>query len=118
MSQVSNINQITPHHNYFVRLDRDDNPKLSRCYPPGGYPTVVAAKQAEIYEIQDEIRFHLEMISGFLKDIERSKEKRGHMRPYISINLLLNEIEKATTHQENVRMLKLDDTSRQGKELS
>jgi hypothetical protein len=94
MSQVSNSNKITPNPNYFARVDLDGNPKLLRCSPQGGYPTAAAAIEAEIKEIQEQMRFHLDTISGLLNDIEDAKEQQGHAHLYCEINALLNEIEK------------------------
>ena len=60
--------------NYFVRVDRDDNPQLIRCSPARGYLTVAEAKEAKIQELRDERRFYYEQINGFMSDLEAAKE--------------------------------------------
>jgi hypothetical protein len=78
MSEVSNSNKVTTHRNYFISVDRGDNPKLIACSPPLGYPTVAAAKEAKIKEIQDELRFYWEEINGLMdciEEAEKTKEK-------------------------------------------
>jgi hypothetical protein len=97
-------------HNYFVRDDYA-NPQLITCSAPLGYPTVAAAKEAKVKEIQEEMRFHLETIGGLLNDIEQAKEQQSHIRLYCEINGFLSEIEKARSEQEKVRKLSLRDAS-------
>jgi hypothetical protein len=111
MSQVSNTNKIRTHHSYCVRVDRCDGPELIKCSPQGGYRTVAAAKEARIEEIQENMRFDLETISGLLNDIKDAKKQQNRMRLYCEINAFLNEIEKARKEQEKVRGLSLEDGS-------
>jgi hypothetical protein len=67
-------------HNYFVSVDLDGNPKLIRCSPPQGYPTVAAARKAKLKEMEDEICFYYEQINGFMNDIERGKETTAKVK--------------------------------------
>jgi hypothetical protein len=106
MSYVSNSGK-KPQKHYCVIAARDGNPKLISCRPPGGYSTVATAKKAKIEEIQEEIRFQLETISGLLNDIQGAKEQHRRIRLYCEINGLLNEIERAKKEEAKVRKLEL-----------
>jgi hypothetical protein len=106
MNQVSNSNNPATVSNYYVRVDRDGDPKLSSCSPPAGYSTVAGAQQAEIKEINEGIRFHIEMIGAFLNDLAQAKKQQRRMRLYCEINGLMNEIEKARSEEAKVRKLR------------
>ena len=101
MFQTSNTTKTPNKANYFIREDRNGNPQLARCSTLGGYSTRAAAKDANIKEIKEEIQFHL----GLLRDIEKAKERQGHIRLYRESNCLLDEIEKAVTREKKVRRL-------------
>jgi hypothetical protein len=107
MSKPSKSSKKRKTLNYCVTLDGDGNPELISCSPPGGYSTVAAAKEAEIKEIQGEIRFCLETISGLLNDIKDAKEQQGHASLYCEINAFMDEIERAKKKEEKVRNLEL-----------
>jgi hypothetical protein len=107
MSQINNRSNEKQKRNYFVRDDCDGISQLITCSAPQGYPTVVAAKEAKIKEIQEEIRFDLQIIGGLLSDIEKTEEQQRQMRLYCGINALLNEIEGVRNEQEKVRTLSL-----------
>jgi len=107
MRQTSNNSNTIQTPNYFVREDRDGNPRLTRCSPPGGYSTVTGAKKAEIKEIQDQIHFCLETITGLFNDIGEAKEQQGRVRLYCEINGFMNDIEEAKKREEKVKRLKL-----------
>jgi hypothetical protein len=107
MSKVYNSHTRTTNTNYFVRVDRDGNPRLTRCSPPGGYSTVTGAKKAEIKEIQDQIHFCLETITGLFNDIGEAKEQQGRVRLYCEINGFMNDIEEAKKREEKIKRLKL-----------
>jgi hypothetical protein len=105
MSYESNSGE-KPQKHYCVIAARDGNPKLISCCPPGGYPTVATAKEAEIKEIKEKIRFHLETITGLLNDIKEAKEQRDRVL-YCEINGLMDEIEEAKKEEAKVRKLEL-----------
>jgi hypothetical protein len=62
-----NNNNITTHSSCFVANDSNGNPTLTKCSEPLGYPTVAAAKEAEIKEIKEKTQFDLETISGLFR---------------------------------------------------
>ncbi len=98
MSRVHDRSIEEPKPNYFVSDAGDGNPQIIRCSSPLGYPTVAAAKEAKIKEIQEEMRFHLTI---------GAKEQQSRMRLYCEINGLLNAIENAKKKEERVKKLEL-----------
>lgn len=104
---MNNNNKITTNRNYSIRIDCDGNAELISCPPPAGYSTVARAKEAEINEIKEEIRFHLEIISGLLNDIKEANGQQARAHLYRKINGLLDEIEKAKKRESKVRQLEL-----------
>ncbi len=69
-------------NNYYVRDDCDGNPQLTRCSPQGGYPTVAAAKEAEIKEVSEKTRFDVKQLMGFSMT---SKELKSNKIVWVSV---------------------------------
>jgi hypothetical protein len=111
MLQTSNHNNAMQTPNCFVWEDRDGNPHLVTCSTLRGYPTVSAAKEAEIKEIKEKRRFHLETVSGLLNDIKGTREQQSRASVYCEINAFMDEIEKAGREEEKIRGLRLEDGS-------
>jgi hypothetical protein len=106
MSQTDNRINEKQKPKYFIREDRDGNLQLITCAATQGYPTVAAAKEAEIKDIQTKMRFDLETIGGLLNDIEEAKERQHQKRLYCEINGFLNEIDRARKRETNVKTLR------------
>jgi hypothetical protein len=59
MFQTSNDSNTTQSPNYCVNEDGDGNPYLVRCSALRGHPTVAAAKETKIEEIQNDRNLRL-----------------------------------------------------------